>query len=376
MTPIVTIERMPFFVGPIAPGQRPDVPETLPFSLGVEPRTGLVRQLVDANLRVALARAYRAGSMLSTPLGHGALAGGRLAEALETLTRALGGEVRGKLFLEIGCGEGDALAALKARGAEVMGIEIGPQGQRGAERHRIEILEEPFETARLGRCFDCIFSFGCVEHIEALDAFWDATRAHLKDGGTIFHSVPDFSATMMSLRKEDLAHEHINYFTTASACAMLGFEGFADGKVRPNQAGNEIFFWGRAGGAAAQAAWDGTATLADFARRFDASWSAERRFFDACAARHESVGLYAGGFVSASISGCAEHMRYYDGDTAKHGKSWLSRLPAIQAPQSLMDDPVDHLVVSPVHHFDAIARHLTRELQVPRGMTIHRGFDG
>jgi hypothetical protein len=68
-------------------------------------------------------------------------------------------------------------------------------------------------------------------------------------------------------------------------------------------------------------------------------------------------------------------VRYYDGDPAKHGKSWLPNLPTIRAPETLRKDSIDHLLISPVHHFDAIARHLVHDIGIGRHTTLHRGFD-
>ena len=381
MSAVLSVPNFPFFIGTIDPKVGGDVPEPMTFELNIEPQFGLIRQTVDAAKRDALARVYSLGSMLSTPLGRSELARDRFRAVLDQLTLLLPDGVRGKSMLEVGCGEGDVLNELKIMGAKVSGIEIGPQGRRAAERWRIEIYADPLEECDLPGQLDCIYSLGCLEHIEDLAPFLAACRRHLRPGGLVFHSVPNFASAMKTLRKEDLAHQHINYFTPASATRLLQIEGYTDIGVASNVAGNELFMWGRYSGrqapakAAAQDIHAATVELSDFARRLSDSWDAERRFFDATAGAGRSVGIYAGGFISAVVLGQQEYLSFYDGDSSKYGQCWLKGLSPIRDPRTLTANPVDHLVISTVHHYGAITKFLIDIARIPDSIRLHCGFD-
>src|SRR5581483_2064674 len=165
---------------------------------------------------------------------------------------------------------------------------------------------------------------------------------------------------------DDLCHEHVNYFNPTNARRLLAAQAFPGGDALPTAAGNEMHVWGYfdATRAPAWPASDRAAVeaermrLADFAGRATAALNRRVAAIDAFLAAGRTVGLYAGGHTAGSLVRHPESLRYYDGDEWKHGKCWLPELQAIRSPNTLRDDPVDVLIVSPDHHFSAIARHL------------------
>lgn len=115
--------------------------------------------------------------MASTPLGESPLATVRMNEVLEKLLSLLGGVTKGKRILEIGCGNGELLHQLKLRGAIVTGLEIGPQANVVEDKYGIRVFRKPLTIGALDEKFDCIFFYGCLEHIENLDEVFAAARA-------------------------------------------------------------------------------------------------------------------------------------------------------------------------------------------------------
>ena len=91
-------------------------------------------------------------------------------------------------LLEIGCGEGKLLNELKKKGAIVKGIEIGPQADVARKRYGLDILNDPLSKVGINEKFDCIFSYGCLEHIDDLESFFEGSRSCLNDKGLFFHS--------------------------------------------------------------------------------------------------------------------------------------------------------------------------------------------
>lgn len=357
LSPILSIAEHPFYIGLIDPAVEYHLPEALPFTLGVHPRYSIPRLIMSEEIRSALNAAYALGSMCSTPLGESSLATRRMEEFKRTLSLTLGG-FKGKRLLEVGCGNGELLNQLRLNGAIVTGLEIGPQATVVEQRYGIRVIRKPLSVGTLHEKFDCILSYGCLEHIEALDEFFAGSRECLVDGGLFFHSVPNSKLPFDNGSIEHLQHEHVNYFTSANATALFEGQGFQSADSALTAARNELMVWGRFN-PAARVHWPAerveaeASAVADYANRLASRTSGTigrlREFVEA----GKTVGFYAGGYnygyrLNSSL------VRYFDGDDYKHGKRWLASLPAIEPPAALRITPVDRLVVCQPHYFSEI----------------------
>lgn len=380
----LALERFPFFVGVRPPSRMEGLPTSLPFELTIDPRFAIARLNVTDAVRSALGKAYGIGSMLSTPLGHGsAPAHSRLMETLEGLLAVAGGDLGGRRMLEVGCGTGELMAELQAAGAQMTGCEIGPQGREATQRFGIPVIDTELSLDSFDEPFDGIYSYGCLEHIIELERFLDTCRGLLKDGGLFFHSVPNFDLCLRLKRTEDLCHQHVNYFTPVSGPRLLAAQGFRDVGARANRVGNAIQLYGRYD-ASLPISWPGDdASIVQAERenleRFASEYQEHLELFglrlQAVLARGEGIGFYAGGFSLATILGLEGDVRYYDGDPTKHGQCWLAEQSPIRAPASLVEDPVDHLVICAEHHFEDIHRALFDEIGIPASVRLHRLSD-
>jgi SAM-dependent methyltransferase len=123
--------------------------------------------------------------------------GGGLIEALEAayrrrqhgeVVRWLSGRrpLRGRL-LDVGCGAGDLLAALRADSWSVQGIEPQALGAARARDERgLDVLTGRFEDARLPEnSFDVIVFSGVFEHLHDPVAALSRARALLAPGGLV-----------------------------------------------------------------------------------------------------------------------------------------------------------------------------------------------
>lgn len=373
-------ERFPFMIGVRTPGDGAALPQTLPFEMAVDPRAALPRLVVTDEVEAALRAAYAIGSMISTPLGHSALSMNRLEEARDRLLGLLG-DVRGMRMLEIGCGTGMLLNEFKTRGADVAGCEIGPQGAEAEARYGIPVLREPLRAGSFEQPFDCIYSYGTLEHIADLEGLFEAFRASLRDGGLLFHSVPNADNTFRTGRVEELLHEHVNYFAPVNAVRLLEAQGFVRARAEPTAAGNELHLWGWRR-ADAPVGWPGErepevlaaehARVAEFFGRAQALLDGQQAAVERMLKAGESVGFYAGGYLLGARLPAGADVRYYDGDEYKHGKVWLAGLSPIRPPAELRTDPVDNLIVCPDHYFEPIHAHLVERVGIPAGIRMHR----
>ena len=376
--PILKLDSHPFFTGPVPPARHEGY-LSFPFHVGINTKYAIPTQIVTDRILHALEKAYSLGSMLSTPLGHSPLSTARMSEVLSRLLTQFGADVKDARLLEIGCGSGDLLNELKIRGATVMGVEIGPQGQDGARKYGFHVIDKPFAPGLINEKFDCVFSYGCLEHVIDIEEFFIAGRECLKDGGMFFHVVPNSGQFFSQATFDNLYHEHINYFTKENGVRLFESQGFLKAEGRASDNRNDLFLWGFFDEKAVPR-WPGeckdvisketealslnTRMLFENTGRIT---TALKRFLSA----GQSVGLYAGGFEYGVLLGNDSLIRYFDGDSYKHGLSWLSGLPPIESPSALRSRPVDHLVICKEHFYDSIVNYLSKEIRIPGSINIY-----
>ena len=374
--PILILESHPFFVGPVGASSLTTY-LTLPFCLGIDLKFAMPIQIVSDEVVQILDNTYSIGSMLSTPLGHSALSRGRLDEMLVKLLSQFRGDVRNAKFLELGCGSGDLLNELKLRGASVVGVEIGPQGQEGADKYGFPVIDKPFAPGLIHDTFDCIFSYGCLEHVIDLDDIFTASRECLKEEGLFFHGVPNSEQFFSQATFDNLYHEHINYFSSENGVRLFDAQGFRRARHSASDAGNDLYLWGYYD-EKAEVRWPGddrsiiseeSATLGRHAHELYENTARIVAILNHILSTGESVGFYAGGFEYGIIAGHTGSIRYFDGDSYKHGLAWLPGLSPIEPPHELKTKPVDHLIICKEHYYDTILGYLVDDVNIPADIT-------
>jgi SAM-dependent methyltransferase len=279
-------------------------------------------------------------------------------EVLEKLLFLFDGVIEGKKFIEIGCGNGELLNQLKLRGAIVTGLEIGPQAKVVEDRYGIRVLREPLSVGTLDEKFDCIYSYGCLEHIENLDDFFAASRACLNEAGLFFHSVPNSAISFERVHLDHLLHEHVNYFTPINGVALLNAQSFCSADSSLTSAGNEVMLWGFYQKSVTprwplERVAEETVLLQSYANKLERKIKLTLGALRQIILDGQSIGFYAGGFEYGFHLATGE-IRYFDGDVYKHGKQWLPGLCGIESPGELTFKPVDKLVICKPHYFGAI----------------------
>lgn len=364
MDEILRLDDHCFFVGPRPFLEQSDLPTSLPFSLGIHADFAIPMLRVTAEINVALDRAYARGSMASTPLGESDLSTGRMNEAIDGLVSVLHKDIKECSLLEIGSGAGGLMNALHQRGAKVTGLEIGPQGKMTAEKYGFRIVSKFFVPGVFDEKFDVVYSYGCVEHLPGLEAFFSASRSCLTEGGLMFHVVPNSEIFFEAGSLGHLVHEHINYLSPENGIRLFEAQGFKNVGAKLNRAGNELMLWGYFDSNAkprslADAVAPEAKKLATYAERLAKNDDAVMRGLQALIATGKSIGFYAGGFDYAWRLN-DQAIRYFDGDSSKHGKCWLKGLGPIESPDALATKPVDHLVIFKPYLFNEITRGLSR----------------
>lgn len=372
----VRFDKLPFITGVRNDVTLPEgLAEYLPFRLGFDPQLGIISQEPSPGVDQQLDIAYRSGSMLSTPLGRGNVNPPLVEEILGLIETVTGGS-RGKAFFEPGCGLGYLLRQLIDRGAaNVLGCEPGEQATGGTEEFGVPIQRDVFRPEEYATKFDCVYHYGVLEHVADPSAFLAGNAACLRPGGMVLAMVPGCDEDLELGNISMLAHEHKSYFTDDSLVGLFRRLGFEDvGARRLAFSRGILAVWGRTPASGTRpalppdevASGRERARLAQFARRLGDALTALQARADALERRGGSLGLYGAPTLVSGLLSFAGTLRCFDGDAAKHGLRFSGFPGVIEAPQRLVDEPVDELWVLPIYHDAAIRGFLERLLPADR----------
>ena len=155
------------------------------------------------------------------------------------------GEARpGERVLDLGCGAGRFVAALRAAGADPVGVELA---EAALERARavapgadLRLLEDDGSIPLEHGSVDLVWCSEVLEHVADGAHLLQEARRVLRPGGRVLVTVPyhgRIQAALIALLRFD-AHfdpqgQHLRFFTRASLAASLRAAGFAEPRVSP-----------------------------------------------------------------------------------------------------------------------------------------------
>ena len=143
------------------------------------------------------------------------------------LRRRLGGDVRGRRVLDIGCGRGDTLAWLQRWGADVHGTQVSTSAAQVARElvgsDRI-FAGDLADAAYPAASFDCVTLWHVLEHVPQPLPLLHEIRRILKPGGFVYIEVPNTGGwAARRFRHHWLAYDvpkHLFHFTPRSLKAL------------------------------------------------------------------------------------------------------------------------------------------------------------
>ena len=157
-----------------------------------------------------------------------------MLDALErNKVRQLARWTRPGALLEVGAGKGRFLAAARAAGFDVRGIEPSARSLRFARTLLGPVVDgRTLEAlaAESKRRFDVVYLWHVFEHLSAPDAALVQLRGLLAEGGLLAIAVPNFTSLQAAWAREDWYHldppRHLHHFTPAGLSALLERHGF------------------------------------------------------------------------------------------------------------------------------------------------------
>lgn len=359
------IERLPFLWAPLPAPSGGPLPESLPFTLGLDEVTGRLVQVPSPEVDAALDAAYRLGSMIAGRLDECGIGRTYADDFLGYIDRAIGA-VDGFRILEIGSGTGYLLHRLAAKGADTVGVEPGEHSQDRFSGPNVRLVRDFFPTSRIEGKFDVVIMYNVLEHVATFGDWFDAISERLSPGGRLLISVPACDEFLNAGDPSILVHEHFSYFTSETLQYTLAVGGFGRTRVEPSGVGRSWY------------------VTSDFAEG-PARPNIERITQEAIRFRHDSVEMVQriSGFLSATrdagesvaiyvplrainaivMSGAPiEHCRFFDDDIHLQGCFLPGAQIMIEARNRLLESPTDHVLIMSESFGEQIRRRLAPDL--------------
>jgi carbamoyl-phosphate synthase large subunit len=349
------VPALPFIYRPLAtPSNGHNLPDALPFTVTVDPTTGLVKQLPSPEVADALLHAYAVGSEIPGLMEEQGIGRQYADDFIELLTDAYGTSRFDMSVLEIGCGTGYLLSRLRDQGASVVGIEPGPHGQLGAERSGLQIVRGFFPHPAIVGPFDLVVLYLVLEHLEDPNVLLSAIRTHLAPGGQIALVVPDAESFLQEGDVSTLFHEHYAYFTCASLAATLRECGARGLRIRRSNFSKLIFATLRFDGAQIEDVVFDRSLASSMALahgfRSKVTSTADRisRFLSEARALGEQVAIYvparfANYVMLADL--LLEGVRFFDDSPAMQGRYFPGIAVPVESSEALVANPCQRVLI-------------------------------
>jgi SAM-dependent methyltransferase len=157
-----------------------------------------------------------------------------------------------KAALDIGSNDGTQLAAFKALGYEVLGVESSRSTARIANERGIPTINTFFDervARELNRRFDVINAAGVFFHLEELHSVAAGIRHALSEDGVFVVQALYMRDIVRNLAFDQIYHEHLLYYTATTLSRLLACHALEmfDVHVSPIHGGSLIAHVGHAG---------------------------------------------------------------------------------------------------------------------------------
>ena len=341
---------LPFHVGVRDSSKNTGVPDTFPFTLGVDRELGSLVQMPHPDLGGLLDQAYVEGSQIGTPMSDSPSGRPVADDFIAFICETLGTEdLDGIRILEVGCGKGYLMSRLAEMGATVLGFEPGHSSPIYAEKAGLTVLKEPFRRSAVDEQYDVILHYGVLEHVEDPRPFLLEQAEVLSPGGRIVFAVPDCAPAIECGDLSIIVHEHWSYFTEESLRSLATHYGFRVEQIQRGKAAGALY--------TSMTPAENTAPTTDsdpvefaeaYADRARAGVNTMREYVANATLDGGKLGVFcAARFIN--YPGLLEldwdRIRFFDDDAALENKFYPPLPAPVLSRDTLLQDPVDHLLI-------------------------------
>jgi SAM-dependent methyltransferase len=364
LTPVLSLGRTPLANSLLTARQLNDPEPTFPLDLAFCPECALV-QVTPSVSPDALFREYLYFSSVSDAMVDHAR---QLTEQV-IRTRRLDGN---SLAMEAGSNDGYLLQNYARAGIPVLGVEPARNVAAVASKERgIRTINEFFgadlgkRLQREGVRADVFHAHNVLAHVPDLNGFVAGIRAVLKDDGVAVLEAPYVKSLVEQVEFDTIYHEHLCYFSLTALDRLFRRHGlvFTDVATNPIHGGSlRLFAAPRADGVEpgpatarllAKERADGMDRMgyyASFAQRVESLKGSLRRLvgeLKRSGKRLAAYGASAKGSTLLNYCGIGEETLDFvvDRSTAKRGRYTPGTHLPIHAPEKLLDDQPDYVLL-------------------------------
>lgn len=154
----------------------------------------------------------------------------RLKEGYKLRAVGIAGLTGGRV-LDIGCGRGEFIALLAARGFDTAGLEPGEEAARRGREAGLNIMHGGVGSVTIPDAnFDAVTMWHVLEHMPQPLAALSEVKNMLRPGGRLIVALPDFGGWQATRYGSGWfgidAPRHLSHFTRETFTAMAGKAGF------------------------------------------------------------------------------------------------------------------------------------------------------
>ena len=275
-------------------------------------------------------------------------------------------KLKGKPILELGCGAGEYLETMRQAGGNAYGIEHGAKAVRQCRANNLDVEKLYFEHGNekiKNAPFSGFYILNWLEHIPNVKEFFKALRNNLSENAFGLVEVPNFSMILEKGLLTEITSEHLYYFTRETLANTLEFSGFNVISCKP--------------------IWHDYILSAEVQKknRIDNSIFLECKAsvckaLHAYMALHKKVAIWGAGHQALAVmamAGLEGKIEYViDSSPLKQGRfTYATHIP-IKAPEALLSDTVDAVIVMCAGYSDEVAQILRTKYPFVRHIAILR----
>ncbi len=276
--------------------------------------------------------------------------------------------LRGKKVLEVGCGCGEYLSLLNAAGVDGYGIEYAPQSVADCIAHSLHVTRDYIDKADstlASAPFDAFAVFNFMEHWPDPNASLRGIAHNLTEGGIGLVEVPNFDMILKKDLFTEFISDHLFYFTRESLETTLRLNGFE--VVEVNAIWHDYIL-------SAVVRKRVPSDVKTFAARRVAITNEITDYIQCFGVNRVAIwGAGHQALAAIALLGLAGKVRYVvDSAPFKQNKFTPASHIPIVAPDRLVNDPVDAVIVMAASYSDEVARVIRHQYSGVRSVAILR----
>ena len=279
-------------------------------------------------------------------------------------------QLKGKKIVEIGCGRGEYLSVMQKTGVKAYGLEYLPASVEYCNRHGLKAFKGFVGNSsyRIKNApYSAFFSMSFLEHFPDPNSALRGIFRNLADNAVGLVEVPNFNMILKRKLFSEFITDHLLYFTKETLNAALNLNGFEI--VECKEVWHDYII-------SAVVKKKTELDISGFYKYQTKLKNEMRKYLGRF--KREKVAIWGAGHQALaviSLLNLAGKIKYViDSASFKQGKYTPATHIPILAPEALMSDPVDAIIVMAASYSDEVAGILRQKYGPRINISILRDY--